>query len=795
MPFVLGDDDLHEHPRKKRKISHYKDKTTTMAKHKDDDFADEHWSRDQERKVGSEEKQKSKTTQYPSQVVRTSSREELIECIKRGQRPEWVPQSGFQALRDQEEALVAQRKLKVEDAQTPEQPEPSTSRALNNDAHEVLDVKHESKGEDDLIERPRSALHRGDFAEDDSRQFADSWPDLTQVPGLALSTSGLNASPPSWLSASPRPTSFEAASHVRALNQINTAATSRRRAPSLGSSLSSSFVLRTPTSPLVQATSHLDFDTRQRPEASNIDHAFNTNSRRRTMPPNSFQAFSMTPIDTATPNFSRPFAPALRREASLPTQGHLSRRSLTSVTYQPRSGPQTPLFQSRRSSLASESRSRRRTSMVGSFEESILRGRMSTPPSKPLDFVAQIGVMGKGDCPSNLKCPAHVSVPFPAVFYSYPASTQRRSISDDTPSPYVGTVNLGEHLKPVTLASNKSRKAATSQNAKDHQSHGAFQDLEHASDDGKLFVGGAYRVPQQGQLQIIIKNPNKTAVKLFLIPYDLTGMEAGHKTFVRQRSYSTGPIIENALGDQRSVDDPLENKNILRYLIHLKFCCPANNRFYLYDDIRVVFANRVPDGKEKLRNEAQTPEPRFSIWKSTRPNIKQAQSGSTPGSPIVNTFEMDSSSFFGDMDDFLTHARDSSPSPSERGPSRVRSSPPKFTFPVIAKRDHSTELSKKNDTSIRVGRNILYEHIGDTPQTPTRVSKAYSTLSPVTGFAPTTPLRNSPIPWRSPPSASGSSRSFSPLPAEPGDGLLSKQFRELQEKQSQSRSHSPLDEK
>ncbi|CRK38422.1 hypothetical protein BN1723_015326 [Verticillium longisporum] len=38
----------------------------------------------------------------------------------------------------------------------------------------------------------------------------------------------------------------------------------------------------------------------------------------------------------------------------------------------------------------------RHASMVGSYEESILRGRMSTNPSKPLDFLAQIGVLGLG---------------------------------------------------------------------------------------------------------------------------------------------------------------------------------------------------------------------------------------------------------------------------------------------------------------------------------------------------------------------------------------------------------------
>ena len=54
----------------------------------------------------------------------------------------------------------------------------------------------------------------------------------------------------------------------------------------------------------------------------------------------------------------------------------------------------------------------------------------------------------------------------------------------------------------------------------------------------------------------MIKNPNKTAVKLFLVPYDLSDMEAGQKTFIRQRSYSAGPIIDMPLKAKLSRIDP-----------------------------------------------------------------------------------------------------------------------------------------------------------------------------------------------------------------------------------------------
>jgi hypothetical protein len=51
----------------------------------------------------------------------------------------------------------------------------------------------------------------------------------------------------------------------------------------------------------------------------------------------------------------------------------------------------------------------------------------------------------------------------------------------------------------------------------------------------------------------------------------------------------------------------------------------------LYKSIRVVFANRVPDGKEKLRNEIQLPEPKYSAYKPTRDSIVSQKPQSTNG--------------------------------------------------------------------------------------------------------------------------------------------------------------------
>jgi len=195
-------------------------------------------------------------------------------------------------------------------------------------------------------------------------------------------------------------------------------------------------------------------------------------------------------------------------------------------------------------------------SFVGSYEESILNGRMSTTPSKPVPFIAQIGVLSLHPTThARLRCPPHLTVPFPAVFYS---------VQDyDSPSPYVGTLDIPAAIAAKRLSSPTSPLVSK-----------------------PLPVEG-YRIPQRGQLQIIIKNPNKTAIKLFLIPYDLSDMPPRTKTFLRQKSYA---------------DD------ILRYAVHIKICSPSRDKYFIFGRIRVVFANRVPDGNERLRVENLAPD-------------------------------------------------------------------------------------------------------------------------------------------------------------------------------------------
>ncbi|KAI8083991.1 uncharacterized protein B0P05DRAFT_535757 [Gilbertella persicaria] len=180
-------------------------------------------------------------------------------------------------------------------------------------------------------------------------------------------------------------------------------------------------------------------------------------------------------------------------------------------------------------------------SLVGSFEESLLSGRMSSMPSKPITFHCQMGVLGYGNCKPSLKCPPHWSIVFPATFYHLPDHDEDTT----TTTPYVGIVDLEEYASQ--------------------------------------FNQPGYRIPPKGQIQVVVKNPNKTAVKLFLIPYDFTDMPRNTKTFLRQKSYVTEG-----------------NKQLLRYAIHLQFCRTDKKRIYLFKTMRIVFANRKADTREKF---------------------------------------------------------------------------------------------------------------------------------------------------------------------------------------------------
>ncbi|KAJ9480349.1 DUF4210 domain-containing protein [Pseudozyma hubeiensis] len=313
-------------------------------------------------------------------------------------------------------------------------------------------------------------------------------------------------------------------------------------------------------------------------------------------------------------------------------------------------------------------------SLVGSFQESLLRGRMSMPASKPLIFDAEIGVLGMGRCKPSLRCPPHVHVQFPAHFYDFHAMDAPSSSSPSAGStaalgsPYVGTIDLDAHYHNTLLA---ERLQALSS--------GNIDEIERV----ELPAFPGYAVPPKGQIQLIVKYPDLNAVKLFLVPYDLTDMQPGTKTFVRQKTVARPSSVNDDAAPKTDQDGQPSNarttpsKEALRFAIHLQFCCPPakahhhdnrqagfdgseshcfrprnqtardtakqnakgrapkSPRIYLHKSIRLVFGARALDSSEKLIDHIDTPgqgAQRFSTyfgpeeeWEQLRHHVKAAR--------------------------------------------------------------------------------------------------------------------------------------------------------------------------
>nr|XP_033792073.1 protein FAM214B [Geotrypetes seraphini]XP_033792084.1 protein FAM214B [Geotrypetes seraphini]XP_033792094.1 protein FAM214B [Geotrypetes seraphini]XP_033792101.1 protein FAM214B [Geotrypetes seraphini] len=179
-------------------------------------------------------------------------------------------------------------------------------------------------------------------------------------------------------------------------------------------------------------------------------------------------------------------------------------------------------------------------SLLGNFEESILKGRFAASGCIE-GFTAEIGASGS-------YCPQHATLPVQVTYFD---------ISEHSvPSPFLGVI-----------------------------------DLEALGRKG-------YSVPKAGTIQVTLFNPNKTVVKMFLVTYDFKDMPTNHVTFLRHRIFLV-PVEEEGERETQSSSASTERegerergKKILCYLMHLRFQRSKSEKIYLHKDIRLLFSRK-----------------------------------------------------------------------------------------------------------------------------------------------------------------------------------------------------------